>query len=79
MKELVIFGIEIPSSIFIPVLYSLWVTIFLIAKRIFFVNVRRFAKSTALKADDVLLNALDLPVTLLIFVSGVTVLENVFH
>ena len=79
MKELVIFGIEIPSSIFIPVLYFLWVTIFLIAKRIFFVNVRRFAKSTALKADDVLLNALDLPVTLLIFVSGVTVLENVFH
>lgn len=79
MKELTIFGATIPVSIYIPVLYFLWVSIFLIVKKVFFSKFKKFAEKTATKIDDVILYSMDLPLTLLIFVSGIFVLNNFFE
>ncbi|MFC1480363.1 mechanosensitive ion channel family protein [Candidatus Omnitrophota bacterium] len=79
LKELVVIGLSIPAAVYIPVLYFLWVSVFLLLKKIFFNAVRRFAIKTATKFDDILLNALDLPLLLLIFVSGAFVLDNIFQ
>ena len=79
MKDLVIFGIEIHPAIYVSVFYFLWVTVLLALKKLVFVRVRKFADKTATKFDDIFLNALDLPLVLFIFVSGIFVLENVFE
>ena len=79
MKELSIWGIEISPAIYVPVLYFLWVSILLIAKKVFFTKVRRFADKTVIELDDIILDALDLPLLLLIFVSGVYVLDYFFQ
>ncbi|MFH1310368.1 MAG: mechanosensitive ion channel family protein [Candidatus Omnitrophota bacterium] len=79
MKEIEIFGIHIAPSISIPVLYFLWVTIFLGLKKIFFRNIHNLALKTKTKVDDIFVEALDLPLILLIFVSGAFVLDNLFH
>lgn len=79
MKELTVSGFGIPAAIYIPVLYFLWVSIFLILKKVLFTKVRSFAKKTATKIDDIILSSLDLPLLLLIFVSGAFVLDNIFQ
>ncbi len=79
MKEIVLFGLEIPNTIFIPVAYFLWISILLIVKKAFFRRAHKFAKETKLKADNVVLKALDLPLTLIIFTSGAAILDNIFQ
>jgi len=79
MRELTIFGFDIPATIYVPVLYLVWVTAFLLLKKIFFGAVRRFATRTATKFDDVFLNSLDFPLLLIIFASGAFVLDNIFE
>jgi len=79
MKDIFIFGMKISPIFYVPVLYFLWVSIFLILKKVFFNNIKNFADKTKTKLDDVLLNALDLPLLLLIFVSGAFVLDNIFQ
>jgi len=79
MKNLVIFGVNIPTALYIPVLYFIWVSVFLVLKKIIFSKVRKFAHRTKTKLDDILLYSLDLPLLLLIFVSGIFVLDNVFQ
>jgi small-conductance mechanosensitive channel len=78
MKELTVFGLNISPAIYIPVLYLFWISVLLILKKIIFGTVRKFAEKTAIKVDDIILYALDLPVLLFIFVSGIFVLENIF-
>ena len=77
MKELIIFGVEIPAAIYAPVLYFLWVSVFLILKKIVYSKVRAFARKTSTGLDDILLKSMDLPLVLLIFTSGAFVLENI--
>jgi small-conductance mechanosensitive channel len=79
MKDLEIFGFGIHPSIYIPILYFLWVSVFLLLKKVFFVRIREFARKTATKFDDIFLDSLDLPLILLILASGVFVLDNVFQ
>jgi len=79
MEELELFGLKIAPSIYIPVVYFVWVTVFVILKKIVFSRIRRFAERTETKLDDILLNALDLPVLLFIFISGMFFLENTFQ
>ncbi len=79
MKDIAILGHEINPAMYIPVLYLVWVTFFLLLKKIVFAHVRRFAKRTATKIDDIILYALDLPLVLLIFAGGIFVLDNVFQ
>ena len=77
MKEIVLFNITIPTFIYAPVIYFLWVTILLFIKKIVFVRIEKFASRTKSQVDDILLSALNFPLVLLIFVSGVFILERV--
>ncbi|MFQ5952456.1 MAG: mechanosensitive ion channel family protein [Candidatus Omnitrophota bacterium] len=79
MKTLTMFGLEIPPAIYIPVFYLIWVSVLLIMKKIVFSHVRKFADRTATKLDDIFLKALDLPLVLFIFASGIFVLDNIFE
>jgi small-conductance mechanosensitive channel len=77
MKDITIFGLRISAWIYAPVIYFFWVSILLLAKRAIFSQIKRFAEKTKTQLDDILLEALDLPLVLLIFVSGVFVLEKI--
>jgi len=77
MQDLVILGISISAGIYAPVIYLLWVSVLLVIKRIVFSRIEKFAAKTRSKLDDILLSALNLPITLLIFVSGASVLERI--
>lgn len=78
MKNIALLGVNIPPAIYIPVLYFLWVSVLFILKRLVYGHVKRFAERTATKFDDIFLHALDLPLMLLIFVSGIFVLRSLF-
>jgi small-conductance mechanosensitive channel len=78
MKEVSIFGVDISPAIYVPVAYFVWVSVLLILKRIFYSRVRGFARKTSTRIDDIFLSSLDLPLLLLIFVSGAFMLEKVF-
>ncbi|MDD4956408.1 MAG: mechanosensitive ion channel family protein [Candidatus Omnitrophica bacterium] len=78
MKNIVLMGLEIPGSIYVPVIYFLWITVFLLVKKVFYIKVVSVARKTKTKLDDVLLESLDTPLILLIFVSGIAFVENVF-
>ncbi|MEA3489874.1 MAG: mechanosensitive ion channel family protein [Candidatus Omnitrophota bacterium] len=79
MEGLKVFGFNISPAMYIPVLYFVWVTVFLLLKKFLFTRIRSFCERTANKIDDTLIYALDLPLVLLIFVSGVFVLDNIFE
>lgn len=79
MKGMIIFGINISPAVYLPILYFLWVSVFLLAKRIFFGKIKELAAKTDTALDNILLYALDLPLTLLIFVSGLFTLDIFFH
>jgi len=78
MNEVSIFGFKIGPFIYVPVFYFFWVTTLLILKRIVFSRVHKFAQKTSTQFDDIFLKALDFPLVLFIFVSGVFVIENIF-
>ncbi|MCK4852433.1 MAG: mechanosensitive ion channel family protein [Candidatus Omnitrophica bacterium] len=78
MKNFGIFGIDIHPAVYIPVLYFFWVSVLLLLKKLIYGRIKRFAERTATRFDDIFLSALDLPLLLLIFVSGIFVLENLF-
>ena len=75
--EITIFNITIPAFIYAPVVYFLWVTALLFVKKVAFGRIHKFASKTKSQLDDVLLDALNFPLVLLIFVSGMLVLEKV--
>lgn len=77
MRDIVLFGITIPPAIYAPVVYFVWVSILFIGKKIVFASIRKVVGKTKTQIDDILLNALDFPLTLLIFVSGLLVLEKI--
>ncbi|MFH1847000.1 MAG: mechanosensitive ion channel family protein [Candidatus Omnitrophota bacterium] len=79
MKELIIEGIKISPALYIPVFYFLWVSIFLLIKKLFFHKLHIFAKKTSTKIDDVFVSALDIPLTMIVFVSGIAFLDNLFN
>ncbi len=78
MESINIFGKEIPLWLYLPVLYLLWVSILFIVKRVVFSAVHRLATKTRSKVDDIFVDALDFPLTLLIFTSGGAIIENFF-
>jgi len=75
MEPIMIFNIEITPWIYAPAIYFLWVSILLIVKRIIFGVINKFAERTQSKIDDVFLDALNVPLVLLIFVSGSFILD----
>lgn len=77
MNNISIFGMEVSAWIYAPVIYFLWVSVFLVLKRVFFKRIKRIAGKTKTRLDDVFLYALNLPLTLLIFISGIWILEKI--
>ena len=78
MRNINIFGFEAPAAFVVPVLYFFWVTVLLLFKKMFYRRIQKLAEQTQTKLDDIFLEALETPLLLLIFVSGLFVLENVF-
>jgi small-conductance mechanosensitive channel len=60
----------------IPLAFMGWVFILLSAKRIFFWVFRRITRKTKTHLDDVLIRSINVPMTLLIFVSGGALIEQ---
>jgi small-conductance mechanosensitive channel len=77
MDNIFIFDVEISAWIYAPVVYLLWVSILLVCKKLAFNRIKRWVGRTKTQLDDVLMNALNLPLTLLIFVSGIFILEGI--
>jgi small-conductance mechanosensitive channel len=77
MNSISIFGMEISAWIYAPVVYFLWVSILLVLKKVLFKRIKKIAGKTKTRLDDVFLYALNLPLTLLIFVSGIWILEKI--
>lgn len=78
MNDITIFGITISAYIYAPVIYFVWIMLFIIIKKIIFAQIEKFAKRTKTQLDDVLIDSLNLPLLLLIFVSGAFILERAF-
>ena len=76
MQTVQLFGFDISSWLIIPLVYFFWVTILLIAKRILFQVIRRLARQTRNRIDDLIVGTADFPLTLLIFTSGGLVVER---
>lgn len=77
MNDLIILGLTISPWILIPLIYFAWVSFWLLAKRIGFHAMRKFARRTSSRIDDILVRSADLPVTILVFTSGGIVVEKV--
>ena len=77
MKDIMLFNVTIQAFIYAPVVYFIWVSILLSIKKLIFVRVERFAGRTSSKLDDILLSALNFPLVLLIFVSGIFIVERI--
>jgi len=76
MTELNIFGFTVSQWLSIPLVYLVWVTGFLVLKRIAFSAITRLAQKTKTELDDIFIKAADFPLMLLIFTSGGAVVEK---
>ncbi|MDP8229526.1 MAG: mechanosensitive ion channel family protein [Candidatus Gorgyraea atricola] len=77
MKEITLFGLRIPAFIYAPVVYFVWVSVLLVVKKVVFKRVEKLCSRTRSKLDDILLGALNFPLTLLIFASGVFIIQRI--
>ena len=77
MKEITLFGLRIPAFIYAPVVYFVWVSVLLGVKKVVFGRVHKFCSRTKSKLDDILFGAMDFPLTLFIFASGIFILERI--
>ncbi len=77
MKEITVFNLTIPAFIYGPVIYFLWISLLLFIKKTIFLRIERVAKKTSSNIDDILLEALNFPLVLIIFVSGAFVVEKI--
>lgn len=77
MNTINIFNVTIHPYLYVPVFYLLWVSIFLLLKRIIFTRISRLAEKTSIKVDDIFLTSLDKPLLILIFISGAYAVRNI--
>lgn len=70
MEKTLAFFETIPSWIYTPVIIFLWYSCLLLFKKFIFDRIKKFTKNTKTRLDDILLDSLDFPLTLLIFFSG---------
>jgi small-conductance mechanosensitive channel len=62
--------------IVIPLIFLCWVLVLATAKKIVFVIIRKLAAKTENQIDDLVLEALDFPLQLIVYASGVLVVQN---
>lgn len=67
----------VPLWIVIPVFLALWVVALMGVKKLAFARIRAFAARTTSEIDDVLVKAISLPATILIFASGLFLVERI--
>ncbi|MFH1790871.1 MAG: mechanosensitive ion channel family protein, partial [Candidatus Omnitrophota bacterium] len=77
MDDITLFGFTVSAWIYAPAVYFVWVSILLLLKKMFYGHIQRLAEKTSSKIDDIFLGALDLPLILLIFVSGAVILDRI--
>lgn len=76
MQQVQVFGITVSAWLIIPLVYFLAVTLFLFVKKVIFARVRHLTERSKIRLDDILIQAADFPLTLLIFASGAVIVEK---
>lgn len=76
MSDITVFGVTISTWIIIPLVFLLWVTVLLFVKKGVFRAVKRLSEKTKTELDNIFVNSLDFPLTLLIFASGAAFVER---
>ncbi|MBF0595600.1 MAG: mechanosensitive ion channel family protein [Candidatus Omnitrophica bacterium] len=67
---------NISPWLFIPLVFLAWVFLLAMVKKVVFAIVRKVAEKTANQIDDILLDSLDLPLSLLVYASGFLVVQH---
>lgn len=75
MEQINIFGITVSAWIVIPAAFFVWVTLLLFIKKRIFIVIKRLAGKTETKLDDVFIQSVDFPATLMVFASGGALVE----
>ncbi|MBF0217196.1 MAG: mechanosensitive ion channel [Candidatus Omnitrophica bacterium] len=78
MNTIIIFGMSIYPAVYIPALYFVFVGFFLIVKKSLYKYVEKIAAKTETKIDDIVLEAAEGPLLLLIFAGGIFILQKSF-
>ncbi len=78
MNDISVFGIQMPAWLIGPAIIFLWWSLLFIAKRVVFSKIIKFAQRTKGRLDDILIESMDTPLTLLIFFSATFFLEKLF-
>jgi small-conductance mechanosensitive channel len=68
---------QVSPWLLLPLVFFLWAGLLLMFKRLLFVMIKRLARRTKTKIDDVFIRAADLPLTLLIFASAGALVERI--
>ena len=76
MTAISVFGLVVSTWIVVPVVYFFWVTILLLFKKVLIKILTKLVSRTKTRIDDILVEALDFPLTLLIFTSGGLIIER---
>lgn len=69
--------LNVSPWLLMPLILLVWVLVLSVLKRIVFAVVKKFTEKTETKYDDILMEAADLPVQLLVYASGFIVVEHV--
>ena len=77
MDKVTIMSRQFPIWVYAPLLYVAWVSLFLLLKGLAFKWIEQISAKTASCLDDILIRALNFPLTLLVFVSGALFLRAV--
>ncbi len=76
MQEINIFGVTVSAWIAIPATFFVWVTLLLFIKKRLFIVIKKLIGKTETKLDDLFVQSVDFPLTLLIFASGGVLVER---
>lgn len=71
-----IFSSHISLWILVPLVFLIWVLVLSTIKRIVFSIIRKIADKTVNRIDDIVLGALELPVHLIVYASGIVVVQH---
>lgn len=77
MQNLEIFGLTLSPWVYIPAVYLIWLSFLLILRRLVFNRIAKIAQTTSSKIDDLLIESVELPLTIMIFTSGFLIVDLV--
>jgi len=76
MQQISILGFTVSAWIIIPAACFFWITILLVIKNRIFVIIKKLVGKTKTKLDDIFIQSVDFPATLLILASGGVLVER---